>query len=26
VDNTLLNALNPGQMFAIAESMQKYTG
>ena len=26
VDNTLLNALTPGQMFAIAESMQKYTG
>ncbi len=26
VDNTLLNALTPGQMFAIAESIQKYTG
>jgi polyisoprenyl-teichoic acid--peptidoglycan teichoic acid transferase len=26
IDNTLLNALTPGQMFAIAESMQKYTG
>jgi polyisoprenyl-teichoic acid--peptidoglycan teichoic acid transferase len=26
VDNTLLNALSPGQMFAIAQSMQKYTG
>jgi polyisoprenyl-teichoic acid--peptidoglycan teichoic acid transferase len=26
VDNTLLNVLTPGQMFAIAESMQKYTG
>jgi polyisoprenyl-teichoic acid--peptidoglycan teichoic acid transferase len=26
VDNTLLNALTPGQMFAIAESMQKFTG
>jgi polyisoprenyl-teichoic acid--peptidoglycan teichoic acid transferase len=26
VDNTLLNALTPGQMFAIAQSMQKYTG
>jgi polyisoprenyl-teichoic acid--peptidoglycan teichoic acid transferase len=26
VSNTLLNALSPGQMFAIAESMQKYTG
>jgi LCP family protein required for cell wall assembly len=26
IDNTLLNALTPGQMFAIAQSMQKYTG
>jgi polyisoprenyl-teichoic acid--peptidoglycan teichoic acid transferase len=26
VDNTLLNVLTPGQMFAIAESMRKYTG
>jgi hypothetical protein len=26
VDNTLLNALTPGQMFAIAQSMRKYTG
>ena len=26
IDNTLLNVLTPGQMFAIAESMQKYTG
>lgn len=26
VDNTLLNVLAPGQMFAIAESTQKYTG
>jgi polyisoprenyl-teichoic acid--peptidoglycan teichoic acid transferase len=26
VDNTLLNVLTPGQMFGIAESMQKYTG
>jgi polyisoprenyl-teichoic acid--peptidoglycan teichoic acid transferase len=26
VSNTLLNALSPGQMFAIAQSMQKYTG
>jgi polyisoprenyl-teichoic acid--peptidoglycan teichoic acid transferase len=26
IENTLLNALAPGQMFAIAESMQKYTG
>jgi LCP family protein required for cell wall assembly len=26
ISNTLLNALAPGQMFAIAESMQKYTG
>jgi hypothetical protein len=25
VDNTLLNALTPGQMFGIAQSMQKYT-
>ena len=26
IDNTLLNVLTPGQMFGIAESMQKYTG
>jgi len=26
VDNTLLNVLTPGQMFGIAQSMQKYTG
>ncbi len=26
IENTLLNVLTPGQMFAIAESMQKYTG
>jgi LCP family protein required for cell wall assembly len=26
VENTLLNALTPGQMFGIAQSMQKYTG
>ena len=26
VDNTLLNTLTPGQMFAIAQSMRKYTG
>jgi polyisoprenyl-teichoic acid--peptidoglycan teichoic acid transferase len=26
VSNTLLNALSPGQMFAIAQSMQKHTG
>jgi len=26
IDNTLLNALSPGQMFAIAQSMRKYTG
>ncbi len=26
ISNTLLNVLAPGQMFAIAESMQKYTG
>jgi hypothetical protein len=26
IENTLLNVLAPGQMFAIAESMQKYTG
>jgi polyisoprenyl-teichoic acid--peptidoglycan teichoic acid transferase len=26
IDNTLLNVLTPGQMFAIAQSMQKYTG
>ena len=26
VDNTLLNALSPGQMFGIAESMRHYKG
>jgi LCP family protein required for cell wall assembly len=26
IDNTLLNVLTPGQMFGIAQSMQKYTG
>jgi LCP family protein required for cell wall assembly len=26
ISNTLLNVLTPGQMFGIAESMQKYTG
>ncbi len=26
VDNTLLNALTPGQMFGIAQSVRKYTG
>jgi polyisoprenyl-teichoic acid--peptidoglycan teichoic acid transferase len=26
IENTLLNALTPGQMFGIAQSMQKYTG
>jgi polyisoprenyl-teichoic acid--peptidoglycan teichoic acid transferase len=26
IDNTLLNVLTPGQMFAIAQSMRKYTG
>jgi polyisoprenyl-teichoic acid--peptidoglycan teichoic acid transferase len=26
VDNTLLNVLTPGQMFGIAQSMQKYAG
>jgi LCP family protein required for cell wall assembly len=26
VDNTLLNALSPGQMFAIAQSLRRYTG
>jgi polyisoprenyl-teichoic acid--peptidoglycan teichoic acid transferase len=26
VDNTLVNVLTPGQMFGIAQSMQKYTG